>query len=120
MKDFHVVGKKWPAMVIKWPTLRVVFFFGAIVYIPMLKYLFTLLIELEIAPTFTLVEERNAKGVPNVAITFPNGHNDILLLDKFYANEEDRMIQGIKEIVKLNSSTGFLLKTVKNLKNRIG
>ena len=61
----------------------------------MLKYLFTLLIELEIAPTFTLVEERNAKGVPNVAITFPNGHNDILLLDKFYANEEDRMIQGI-------------------------
>ena len=86
----------------------------------MLKYLFTLLIELEIAPTFTLVEERNAKGVPNVAITFPNGHNDILLLDKFYANEEDRMIQGIKEIVKLNSSTGFLLKTVKNLKNRIG
>ena len=83
------------------------------------KILFCLLIELEIAPTFTLVEERNANGVPSVAITFPNGHNDILLLDKFYANEEDRMIQGIKDIVKLNSSTGFILKTVKNLKNRI-
>ena len=78
------------------------------------------MIELEIAPTFTLVEERNENGAPSVAITFPNGHNDILLLDKFYANEEDRMIQGIKEIVKLNSSTGFLLKTVKKLKYRIG
>jgi hypothetical protein len=44
---------------------------------------------------FTLVEERNANGVPNVAVTFPDGHNDVLLLDKFYANEEDRMIQGI-------------------------
>ena len=52
-------------------------------------------IELEIAPTFTLVQERNANGVPSVAITFPNGHNDVLLLDKFYANEEDKMIQGI-------------------------
>ena len=41
------------------------------------------------------MEERNANGVPSVAVTFPNGHNDILLLDKFYANEEDRMIQGI-------------------------
>jgi len=50
--------------------------------------------KLEIAPKFTLVEERNENGVPSVAIIFPNGHNDILLLDKFYANEEDRMIQG--------------------------
>ena len=56
---------------------------------------FFLFIELEIAPTFTLVEERNANGVPSVAVTFPDGHSDILLLDKFYANEEDRMIQGI-------------------------
>ena len=41
------------------------------------------------------MEERNANGVPSVAVTFPNGHNDLILLDKFYANEEDRMIQGI-------------------------
>ena len=38
------------------------------------------------------MEERNANGIPNVAVTFPDGHNDVLILDKFYANEEDRMI----------------------------
>jgi len=57
--------------------------------------------KLEIAPTFTLVEERNANGVPSVAITFPNGHSDIILLDKYYANEEDRMIkenQGVPNV----------------------
>ena len=48
------------------------------------------------------MEERNSNGVPSVSVTFPDGHNDILLLDKFYANEEDRMIQGI-----LNVKTGF-------------
>ena len=50
---------------------------------------------LDVAPTFTMVEERNSNGVPSVSVTFPDGHNDILILDKFYANEEDRMIQGI-------------------------
>jgi hypothetical protein len=53
------------------------------------------LVKSDIAPTFTLVEERNLNGVPSVSVTFPDGHNDILVLDKFYANEEDRMIQGI-------------------------
>merc|ERR1711971_495314 len=60
-----------------------------------------------IAPTFTLVEERNSNGVPSVSVTFPNGHNDILLLDKFYANDEDRMIQGHQGIPNVEQCVYF-------------
>merc|ERR1711971_748093 len=60
-----------------------------------------------IAPTFTLVEERNSNGVPSVSVTFPDGHNDILLLDKFYANEEDRMIQGHQGIPNVEQCVYF-------------
>merc|ERR1711935_1325928 len=61
----------------------------------------------KIAPTFILVEERNANGVPSVAVTFPDGHSDVLLLDKFYANEEDRMIKGHQGIPNVEQCVYF-------------
>ena len=73
------------------------------------------------------MEERNANGVPNVAVTFPDGHNDVLLLDKFYANEEDRMIQGILDcqinFIYLTGFKGLFPKAAiiaVNLQNRTG
>jgi len=47
-----------------------------------------------IAPQFTLVEERTSKGTPSISITFADGQSDMLILDKYYINEEDRMAQG--------------------------
>ena len=37
------------------------------------------------------MEERTLNGIPSVSVTFPDGHKDTLVLNKFYANEEDRM-----------------------------
>ena len=45
----------------------------------------------DISPKFTLLEERYANGAPSVSVTFPNGHQDNLILDRYDANEEDRM-----------------------------
>jgi len=47
-----------------------------------------------VAPRFTLVEERTSKGTPSISITFADGQSDMLILDKYYSNEEDRMAQG--------------------------
>merc|ERR1712168_828994 len=44
-----------------------------------------------ISPKFTLLEERSANGAPSVSVTFPNGHQDKLVLSRFDANDEDRM-----------------------------
>ena len=38
-----------------------------------------------------MVEERSFNGSPVVSITFPDGHEDELVLSKFHANNEDRM-----------------------------
>ena len=32
-------------------------------------------------------------GVPTVSVTFPNGHEDTLILDRHYSSEEDRIGQ---------------------------
>jgi len=45
----------------------------------------------EMAPKFSLIEDRTFNGAPSVAITFPNGHKDTLILNKFHGNEEDRL-----------------------------
>ena len=34
-------------------------------------------------PRFSLISERSANGVPTVAVTFPNGHYDTLVLSPF-------------------------------------
>ena len=43
------------------------------------------------SPKFTLLEERSANGAPSVSVTFPNGHQDKLVLNRYDANDEDRM-----------------------------
>ena len=43
------------------------------------------------SPRFSLMEERTLNGIPSVSVAFPDGHKDTLVLNKFYANEEDRM-----------------------------
>ena len=40
--------------------------------------------------SFNLVEERSYDGAPIVAVTFPDGYKDTLVLSRFYANEKDR------------------------------
>ena len=52
---------------------------------------FFIYISTELAPRFSLVEERSFNGAPVVSITFPDGHEDELVLSKFHANDEDRM-----------------------------
>merc|ERR1712008_388830 len=44
-----------------------------------------------IAPTFTFSEERSSNGAPSVSIAFPDGYKDTLVLERYYANEEERM-----------------------------
>ena len=43
------------------------------------------------SPSFVLVEERSLNGSPSIAVTFPDGYQDTLVLSKFYANEQNRM-----------------------------
>ena len=45
------------------------------------------------APRFALVGERSLNGVPTVSVTFPNGHEDTLILARHYSSEEDRIGQ---------------------------
>ena len=40
-------------------------------------------------PKFTLLEERSENGNPTVMITFPNGHDDKMVLNKYYVNAEE-------------------------------
>merc|ERR1712086_555075 len=42
-------------------------------------------------PSFVLVEERSLNGSPSIAVTFPDRYQDTLVLNKFYANEQNRM-----------------------------
>ena len=43
------------------------------------------------APKLSLIQERTANGAPSVSITFPDGHKDMLVMHRFFGNEEDRM-----------------------------
>ena len=38
-----------------------------------------------------MLEEKSYNGAPRVSVVFPNGFEDNLVLNQFYANEEDRM-----------------------------
>ena len=43
-------------------------------------------------PTITVrQDERSLYGIPKIAITFPDGHEDELILEKHFPNEEARM-----------------------------
>ena len=44
----------------------------------------------KLAPKFHLLEKKNSNGAPSVAITFPDGHKDTLLLNMFHGNEKDQ------------------------------
>jgi len=44
-----------------------------------------------VAPKFSMVEERSSNGAPSVSVTFPDGYQDNLVLSRFDANDEDRM-----------------------------
>ena len=43
-------------------------------------------------PKFTLLEERSENGNPTILITFPNGYDDKMVLNKYYVNEEEERI----------------------------
>ena len=44
----------------------------------------------KLTPKFHLLEKKNSNGAPSVAITFPDGHKDTLILNKFHGNENDK------------------------------
>ena len=41
-------------------------------------------------PKFSLMGERSMAEVPTIAIAFPDGSTDTLVLDKYFSNEDDR------------------------------
>ena len=41
-------------------------------------------------PKFSLIGERSIDEVPTIAITFPDGSTDTMVLDNYYSNEDDR------------------------------
>ena len=41
--------------------------------------------------TLTLLEERSLNGVPRIAIEFSDGYKDSLVLNKYHANDQDRI-----------------------------
>merc|ERR1712086_1089885 len=43
------------------------------------------------SPRFGLIQERSFNGAPSVSIAFPDGYKDTLVLERYYANEEERM-----------------------------
>ena len=48
-------------------------------------------------PKFTLLEERSENVNPTVMITFPNGHDDKMVLNKYYVNAEEEERIGVAE-----------------------
>jgi len=42
-------------------------------------------------PSFSVSTERSKDGIPEVTVTFPEHQSDIMLLNRFYLNEEDRI-----------------------------
>ena len=49
-------------------------------------------INIEALPTITVrLDDRSLYGIPEIAITFPDGHEDELILEKHFPNEEARM-----------------------------
>merc|ERR1711956_87557 len=44
-----------------------------------------------LSPRFGLIQERSFNGAPSVSIAFPDGYKDTLVLERYYANEEERM-----------------------------
>ena len=63
-------------------------------------------------PIFSLVESRSADGSPRVAVTFPNGHRDTLLLNRYSPIEEDERTESCRYIGKLaNDHTACVAMT---------
>merc|ERR1719412_2231252 len=44
----------------------------------------------ELLPKFSMIGERSMDEEPTIAIVFPDGSTDTLVLDKYYLNEDDR------------------------------
>ena len=51
----------------------------------------SLTVPLLVEPSLTLLEERSFNGAPRIAIDFPDGYKDTLVLNKFHANDHDRI-----------------------------
>merc|ERR1719242_1873114 len=41
-------------------------------------------------PKFSMIDDRSMDEAPNIAVVFPDGSTDTLVLDKYYSNEDDR------------------------------
>ena len=55
------------------------------------SYKYYFIFAVDIAPTFTMGKERSCSGPLCVSVTFSDGYKDNLVLNKFHANEEDRI-----------------------------
>ena len=66
------------------------------------------MLELTSTPKFTLVD-RSLNNIPSIAITFPDGYEDTIVLDTFESNSEDenRMIGSSQSLPTQIESVNF-------------
>lgn len=53
-------------------------------------------------PSFTLLEDRSEDGSPNLSVEFADGTTDTIILEKYYANEEDKVQERMSGIEDCN------------------
>lgn len=41
-------------------------------------------------PIFKVFKERSLKAIPTIEVAFPNGHEDTMILQRYFANDEER------------------------------
>ena len=53
-------------------------------------------------PSFDLLEDRSEDGSPNLAITFPDGYSDTIVLTKYFASEDDKVQERMSGVEDCN------------------
>ena len=72
-------------------------------------------------PKFSLISERSMAEVPTIAIAFPDGSTDTLVLDKYFSNEDDHKagVNRCNFIGHLAEETDACVKSANKLKSTI-
>ena len=55
-----------------------------------------------VVPSFSLLEDRSEDGSPNLSVQFADGTTDTIILEKYYANEMDKVQERMSGIEDCN------------------
>ena len=55
-----------------------------------------------LVPSFDVLEDRSEDGSPTLAVTFPDGHTDTIILTKYFANEDDKVQERMSGVEDCN------------------